>query len=137
LGRPAQSLIDVSLIQSPGTHPQHYSPTSDPHSPHGEPENLFSCVTVPEIFLSKKLPHGLTAAWRVGLRIPNLGALPIIASVSLTHIPCLCACFGCTASGAAARHSESARAHTDFSPFSPHFFSSFLWKTGRENKYIK
>jgi len=25
--------------------------------------------------------------------IPNLGALPIIASVSLTHLPCLFACF--------------------------------------------
>ena len=53
---------------------------------------LFNCV--PERFLPEKLPHGLTAAWhfRVGVWIPNLGALPIIASVSLTHIPCLFAC---------------------------------------------
>ena len=28
-----------------------------------------------------------------GVRIPNRGALPIIASVSLTHLPCLFACF--------------------------------------------
>ena len=27
------------------------------------------------------------------VRIPNLGALPIIASVSLTHLPCRFACF--------------------------------------------
>jgi len=39
--------------------------------------------------------------------IPNLGALPIVASVSLTHIPCLFACFYESVScvgHAAARH---------------------------------
>ena len=93
LGRPAQSLIDVSLIHSLGTHPTTLLSYFRPTLSHGMPENLFNCVTVPEMLLSKKLPHGLTAAWRVGVRIPNLVALPIIASVSLTHIPCLFACF--------------------------------------------
>jgi len=51
---------------------------------------LFNCV--PQIF-SEKLPHGLTAAWHFGVWIPNLGALPITASISLTHIPSLFACF--------------------------------------------
>jgi len=51
---------------------------------------LFHCV--PEIFLWEKLPHGLITAWRLGVWIPNLGALPIIASVSLTHIPSVFAC---------------------------------------------
>jgi len=46
----------------------------------------------PVTFLSEKLPHSLTAAWHFGVWIPSLGALPIIASVSLMHIPCLFAC---------------------------------------------
>ena len=39
------------------------------------------------------LSHGLTAAWHFGGWIPNPGALPIIASVSLAPIPCLFAYF--------------------------------------------
>ena len=46
-----------------------------------------------EIFLSEKLPHGLTAAWYFGVWIPNPDALPIIASVFVAPIICLFACF--------------------------------------------
>ena len=39
------------------------------------------------------LPHDLTTAWHFEMWIPNIGVLPIILSVSLTHVPCLYACF--------------------------------------------
>ena len=42
------------------------------------------------------LTEGITcwmSRFNFGVWIPNLGTLPIIASVSLTHIPCLFACF--------------------------------------------
>ena len=71
-------------------HPPLASSTQQSHHPHSLKKKLFN--RVPQKFLSEKLPHGLTAAWHFGVWIPNLGALPIIASVSLTHNPSLVAC---------------------------------------------
>ena len=56
----------------------------------------FVCLSHIPLKVVPTLTEGITC-WMSRLHfrvwIPNLGALPIIASVSLTHLPCLFACF--------------------------------------------
>jgi len=51
--------------------------------------NFYTCSSIS----SQSRAALLRAVSAFGVRIPNLGALPIIASVSLTHLPYLFACF--------------------------------------------
>jgi len=84
---PSYPTTPYLLIPTPTSRTPHHTIT-----PSTQRERDFSSNCVPQIFLSEKLPHGLTAAWHFGVWIPNLGALPTIASVSFTHNPSLFAC---------------------------------------------
>jgi len=65
------------------------APTSRTLQPTHTPSMKIFSTSVPQIFSFYTLER--VCLTRVG--IPNLGALPITISVSLTHLPCLFACF--------------------------------------------
>jgi len=85
---------------------QHYTPLSHPTTPYQlrpapTSRTLHPTHTLDENFLHlcfPNIPLRICVDTRegvclTGVGIPNLGALPIIASFSLTHLPCLFACF--------------------------------------------
>ena len=77
---------------SPTQHPYMPLPsTTHSHTPHGMSANLIKLLR--NIPLRDLSTPAQPLRGHFGVWIPNLGALLIIASVSLTHIPCLFVCF--------------------------------------------
>ena len=73
-------------------HPANSAPHLSHPPPHTHPRWKFSQPLFPNIPL-RVCADTREGVCLTGVGIPNLGALPIIASFSRTHLPCLFACF--------------------------------------------